>query len=80
MRMFLHFRFPRSANFCSEFRGGAQTHLDAVQDKSISPHMSSKIFDLDYTLVLGKVDVCLEIDKIEEIKFEETNTSEPCGQ
>ena len=42
--------------------------------------MSSKIFDLDYTLVLGKVDVCLEIDKIEEIKFEETNTSEPCGQ
>ena len=42
--------------------------------------MSSKIFDLDYTLVLGKVDVCLKIDKIEEIKFEKTNTSEPCGQ
>lgn len=54
------------------------TYLHAVQDKAICSHVRSEILNLHDALILCEVNVGLEVDKVEKVKFKHPNARQSC--
>ena len=52
-------------------------NFDSIQHKAVATYVRAKVFHLHDPLVFCKVDVCLKIDEIEKVEFQDSHAGEP---